>query len=101
MMSNIKFYCAYLVMIIIIAFLGVECRSLVQHNPALFHLLFIQCINPFFAALMIGIGLAIPCFLLASVLGWLQFFLLITGHINPHLGREGLLKVLDTVFREI
>ena len=97
-MNNIKFYIAYLFITSCLIITGLQCAAILKLHPSLFPIVFIQCINPFMGSLIMGLGIALPCFVLASVLGWVQFFLLIAGNVNPHLGREGLLKVLSTLF---
>ena len=97
-MEDIKFYIAYLFITLGLVATGFECAAILKIHPTLFPIVFIQSVNPFVGSMILGLGIALPCFVLASVLGWVQFFLLIAGNVNPHLGREGLLKVLSTLF---
>jgi hypothetical protein len=50
---------------------------------------------------LLGIGFGVPLIALAIIFGWLQFILLMTGHISPHLAREGFFKVLQTLFSRL
>ncbi len=50
---------------------------------------------------LLGLGIGLPLFALATIFGWLQFILLMTGLISPHLAREGFFKVLETLFSRI
>lgn len=70
--------------------------TLNQH-PALNVVFLIQSLHVLSYYVLLGLGVGIPLILLATIFGWLQVFLLISGNIDPHLGKSGFLNVLKTL----
>ncbi len=101
MKDNIKFYgtiallgsliLSFCYIIGVILLPATECTSM----------LFIEGISLLGCYLLLGIGLGFPLVIIATILGWLQLVLLISGNINPHLAREGFFKVVNTLFSKI
>ncbi|MBS0288489.1 MAG: hypothetical protein JSS07_00455 [Proteobacteria bacterium] len=71
------------------------------HHYAFSGLLFSQCINMLGCYLLLGIGIGLPIVILATILGWIQLVLLLSGNINPHLAKEGFFHVLNTLFSKL
>jgi len=90
---NYKLIAPFLVLLTLLLILSVAAYQLgVSH-----HLMFSLCL-PY---TLLGLGLAVPLILLAILLGWIQFLLLATGNISPHLAKEDFFKVLETLFSKI
>ena len=70
-------------------------------HPDLFALFFVQILSILNSVMLLGIGMALPLIVLATILSWVHFILLAMGKINPHLGKEGLLNVLRTLLSKI
>jgi hypothetical protein len=100
-MKQSYFYTIFFVLGLILIALGTLSVWIIQLHPALSGIFFIQFINMLGCFILVGIGFGIPVVLLATVLGWVQFLLLVTGTINPHLAREGLFNVLTTLFSKL
>lgn len=47
---------------------------------------------------ILGIGFGLPIVFLATVLGWVQLFLLLSGSISPHLARGNFSHVIKALF---
>jgi len=95
-----KLFAGFTLTLIAIVWLCYQIFLLASSHP-LIPLLFMQFINTLGCYVLLGIGIGLPIVLLASILGWVQLLLLVNGHIDPHLSREGFFKVLDTLFRKI
>lgn len=64
-------------------------------------LLYTQFITMFGCFVLLGIGVGIPIVFLASVLGWVQFALLLSGNLDPHIAKESFWGVLKTMFNKL
>ncbi|MFI4937592.1 MAG: hypothetical protein ACHQJ6_03670 [Candidatus Berkiellales bacterium] len=100
-MTKVQFYFAFILLGIVIFALMTTLWMLCHHHPEISLLFFIQSIYSLACYLLLGIGLGVPLILLATILGWVQLILLLSGNINPHLAREGFLKVLNTLFSKL
>lgn len=100
-MSNMKFYSALALTFFIVLGVGYAILMVSIANPALATVTFLSSMSSLSCYLLLGLGLAIPAILLASILGWLQLALLLSGNIAPHLSREGFFTVLNTLFKKI
>ncbi|HRE30523.1 MAG TPA: hypothetical protein PLD88_00980, partial [Candidatus Berkiella sp.] len=100
-MSNIKFYSVFTLILFAVLELGYAVLMLSMSDPTLGTIAFLSSLSSLSCFLLLGLGLAIPAVLLASILGWLQLALLLSGNIDPHLSREGLFTVLNTLFKKI
>jgi hypothetical protein len=99
-MNNVKFYSAFA--LLFFAALGLSYATLIISigNPAV-GILCLGLLNALGCYLLLGLGLAIPLVLLASIFGWLHLVLLLSGKIDPHLSQEGFFTVLNTLFKKI
>ncbi|MCS5710220.1 hypothetical protein [Candidatus Berkiella aquae] len=100
-MSNIKFYSVFALIFFVVLGLGYAVLMLSMSDPMLGTITFLSTLSSLSCFLLLGLGLAIPAVLLASILGWLQLALLLSGNIDPHLSREGFFTVLNTLFKKI
>lgn len=100
-MGNAKFYSAFALIFLTVLGLGYAVLMAAMAQPEVALVVFMGSISTLCCYLLIGLGMAIPVILLASILGWLQLALLLSGNIDPHLSREGFFHVLDTLFRRI
>lgn len=66
-------------------------------QPMLVPTFFIQFLQTASFFTLLGLGLGLPLILLATIFGWLQVILLVSGNIDPHLGEEGFFNVLKTL----
>ena len=98
-MSNKFFYVGLVFLIAISVLLSLQVATLLA-NKSLAVLFFSQFTNIFAGYLMLGIGIGLPMVLLAGTLSWLQILLLLAGQIDPHLGREGFVKVIRTLINK-
>lgn len=98
-MSNKIYYVALVFLIAVFLMLFLQIMPLMNHT-SLGVLFFSQLTNIFAGYFMLGIGIGLPMVLLAGTLSWLQILLLLGGQIDPHLGREGFVKVLKTLFNK-
>lgn len=64
-------------------------------------LLYTQFITLFGCYALLGIGVGIPIVFLATVLGWVQFVLLLSGNLDPHIAKESFWGVLKTMFSKL
>lgn len=100
-MRNFSFYSALTLVAISAALVGYFSVNLIWKEP-LFKLLFVyQCLTILSSYMIVGIGLGLPLIIIAATLSWGQLILLMTGNINPHLGREGFVDVLKILFNRI
>ncbi len=96
----IKFFIAFTLMLIAIVALCCTAFSVGTGYP-LAALLLSQGINMLGCYALLGIGIGLPLLLLASVLGWGQLLLLMSGNIDPHLAKESFFDVIKTLFSKI
>lgn len=101
MMDELKFYTLLVLIWIAVGLILFATLSLIHIYPAFTSVLFAQALNISSCYALLGLGIGLPLVILASILGWLQLVLLISGNISPHLAKEGLFKVLDTLFSKI
>lgn len=97
-MAHRTFYSLVFLMLLAFAggiFLNYE---LLQQSPELLPLFLKHLLPLCHCTLILGFGLGLPLILIATLLGWGQLLLLVNGQISPHLGKEGLFKVLHTLF---
>ncbi len=64
-------------------------------------ILFSQLFTLLGCFVILGIGAGLPIVILASVLGWVQLVLLVSGNIDPHLAKESFFGVLKTLLKEL
>ncbi len=95
-----KFLSALSLLFVAVLLLGYTAINL-GHHYAFTGLLFSQIINMLGCYFLLGIGIGLPIVLLATILGWIQLVLLLSGNINPHLAKEGLFHVLNTLFSKL
>ncbi len=101
-MRNVKFYGAFALILFMVMGLSYAVLMLAIAQPQVATVALLGSLSTLSCYLLLGLGLAIPAILLASVLGWLQLALLLSGNIDPHLSREGFFNVLDTLlFRKL
>lgn len=100
-MRSFRFYSAFTWIFISASLLGFRAFSILLVEPSLWPSLFGYCFSFFNSFLCLGIGLALPLILIASILGWGQLALLIQGNINPHLAREGLVDTLGILLSKL
>src|SRR5437016_54187 len=96
-----KFYIALILIFITFIALSYDTFIIVTRFRELSLIFFIQSLFSLGCYLLLGVGFGLVLVLLATTLGWVQLLLLITGNIDPHLAKEGLLKVLHTLFKKI
>lgn len=95
-----KYILAVVLMIIAIVSLSFTACSL-NENYLVSTLLFTQSLHLVASYVILGIGIGLPIMLLATVLGWVQLLLLLSGNIDPHLARDGFINVIKTLFKNI
>ncbi|MGD9592993.1 MAG: hypothetical protein AB7V32_10775 [Candidatus Berkiella sp.] len=95
----IKLYFAILLMLIAVASLIYSTLSMVGLFAG--GLLLSQLFTMLGCFVLLGFGAGLPIVILASVLGWLQLVLLISGNIDPHLAKESFMDVLKTIFSKL
>lgn len=100
-MRNMSFYSAFTLVLLSAGLVCYSALSLISQEPTLSVLLVFQSLNFLSSFMLLGIGLGLPLVLIASILGWGQLALLLSGNINPHLGREGFINVLKILFSKI
>lgn len=100
-MNNVKFYSAFALILFTVLGLGYAVLMVSIAEPGLLNVVFLGSVSTLCCYALVGVGFAIPVVLLASILGWLQLALLLSGNIDPHLSREGLFTVLDTLFKKL
>lgn len=98
---NIQFYSLLTILILLFAFATFRILVLLAHHTELTSLFLVQCMNTLSCYFLLGIGIGLPVIILATILGWLQLILLLSGNVNPHLAKEGFFKVLGTLFTKI
>jgi hypothetical protein len=96
-MKNHSFLFAYLLIMAALIGLSYEILNLMEDYPVLSSIFYIQFINGFGCFVLLGMGIGLPLAILGSVLGWVQLALLMSGNIDPHLAKEGLVTVLKTI----
>ncbi len=96
-MRNVTFYSAFALILFTVMGLGYAVLMIGIAQPQIATVALLGSMSTLSCYLLLGLGLAIPAILLASVLGWLQLALLLSGNIDPHLSREGFFTVLDTL----
>lgn len=74
---------------------------LLQSSPHLSVLLMVHGLNTLSCYILLGMGLGLPIIIIATMLGWVHLVMLITGNVDPHLSKEGLFKVLGTLFKNL
>lgn len=100
-MNNIKFYSVFSGTCIALIALSFMLFILLDHHPQYVSLFLMQGLSSLACYILLGIGLGVPLILFATILGWLQLILLLSGEIDPHLKTEGFLNVLKTLFSKI
>lgn len=50
---------------------------------------------------LLGIGTGLPAIVIASLLGWGHFILLIKGDVAPHLAKDGFVDTLNTLLSRL
>lgn len=100
-MRNVTFYSAFALILFLVLGLSYAVFTIAPPHPELGNLLLQSSLGVLCCYLLLGLGLALPVLLLASVLGWLQLVLLLAGNIDPHLSREGFINVLNTLFQKL
>gem|GEM_PF-4550003 len=100
-MRNATFYGAFALIFFAVLGLGYTVLMACIRQPEMASIVFLGSVSTLCCYLLVGLGMAIPVMLLASILGWLQLALLLCGNIDPHLSREGFFTVLDTLFRRL
>jgi hypothetical protein len=95
-----KYIFAIILMIIAIVGLSFTAISL-GDNYMVPTLLFTQSLHLIECYVVLGIGIGLPIVILATVLGWVQLLLLLSGNIDPHLARDGFINVIKTLFNKI
>lgn len=98
-MNNKLFYFSLIILIVLTLTLSLQIATVITHHT-LSVLFFSQFTNLIAGYLMLGIGVGLPMVLLASTLSWLQILLLLGGQVDPHLGREGIVKVVKTLLNK-
>ena len=76
------------------------CVHLSFQSEAVLTLILTQILSSLGCCLLLGLGIAIPIFCVASIFGLLQMALLMRGSINPHLGQADFVQVLKTLISE-
>lgn len=99
--KNIVFYGLLGIYIATSAWLIQAISEVLKQDPSLLPFFFAHMLPVLQGSLILGIGFGLPLMLLSGILGWGQLLLLMHGHISPHLGKEGLLKVLNTLFSQL
>ena len=100
-MNQLRFFLPFILLLLSLPLLGATLHTLLHHHPSLWAIVLTQGMSILGCFTLLGLGLGIPLIVLASVLGWIQVVLLLTGSIPPHLGKAGLMKVLSTLFSKI
>ena len=95
-----KYIIAIIFMIMAIVGLSVTAISL-GDNYHVSPLLLTQSLHLIACYVVLGIGIGLPIVILATVLGWVQLLLLLSGNIDPHLARDGFISVIKTLFNKI
>lgn len=90
----------FFISLLLLTFILLYC-NLQLGDTKLFSFFRLETIGLFSSYFLLGLGIAIPLITLATLFGWLQFILLMTGNISPHLAKEGFFKVLETLFSRI
>lgn len=100
-MRNTTFYCVFTLVLISAVMVCYTTLCMLMNEPSLKLIFICQCFNFLSSFMMLGVGLGLPLVVIASVLSWGQIALLMSGNINPHLGREGFVNVLKILFSKI
>jgi hypothetical protein len=100
-MRSLRFYSAFTCVFASACILSLRVFEILLYEPSFRSPFFCQCFLYLNSFACIGIGLGLPLALIAAILGWGQFTLLIKGNIHPHLGREGFVNTLGILLSKL